>query len=204
MLKLEDMAKVAGAVVAFALFAAGCDRTPDVGTTASTAATPSVITAVMTDFEQTWDLAWAPSSDLMADFEGALRDNGIWALIPSEAPPTALSLSADVSITRTVPTSRPATNMVLRRADLSVFVSVQGAPVGTQPACETRLDDAGNPAWTTVEIRGATGCSLRVDGAVSFLEWSENGWYLHAEFGPEVDVDELVSWFATWLPVGSG
>jgi len=194
-----------GAVLAMVLLVAACGDTPAATTSAPSFATePStVITAITTDFEQTWDPAWAPSDDLLAGFEAALRDAGIWALLPTEASPTGPSLSADAEITSTVPTNHPALSVVLRRADLSVFVSVQTAPLGAQPACDTRLDDRGGVAWAAQVVRGANGCSLLVDGAVSFLEWSENGQFFHAEFGPEVEVDELVGWFDTWRPIAT-
>ncbi|MCJ7725891.1 MAG: hypothetical protein MUP76_05825 [Acidimicrobiia bacterium] len=197
--------RLVSSTLALLLLATACDDTPAVNTTPSSAIdTSPVVTAISTDFEQTWDPAWAPPPDLLIGVEAALSDNGISALVPTGPPPTGPSLSADLRITRTMPTDRPAMSIVLRRADLSVYASLQAAPIGTQPACETRLDDLGYPAWATHIIRGTTGCSLLVEGAVSSLDWSEAGQYFHAEFGPEVDVDELVSWLDTWLPVGSG
>jgi hypothetical protein len=191
------------AVLAIVMVAA-CGNPPAADTTTSITNGGPVVTAITSEFESTWTPAWAPPSDLRAEFEAALRASGIWVLAPTEATLAASSLAADVRITGTMPTSQSGVAIVLRRADQSVFISLQTAPIGTQPACETRLDDLGYPLWATQVVRGTTGCSLLVEGAVSSLDWFEDGQFFHTEFGPEIDVGELALWLDTWLPVGSG
>lgn len=93
--------------------------------------------------------------------------------------------------------------MVLRRVDQSVFVSVQAIPVGDRPTCDALLGDPLHQDWATQVIRGTAGCSLLVEGAVSYLRWTEAGQDFHAESGPEVGISDLVGWLDTWQRVGS-
>lgn len=190
--------RLLSAAVALALLAGACDDTPaETPDTSGTVESPG-ITAIVADFEGSWDPAWVLLPDMRGDFDAALAEAGMWALLPTGPPITDSTLSADVRITRTVPSGQSGVEMVLRRVDRSVFVSIEAIPVGDRPTCDSLLDDLGYPAWATQVIRGTTGCSLLVEGAVSYLRWTEAGQDFHTEFSPEVDLSDLVSWLDTW------
>jgi hypothetical protein len=104
--------------------------------------------------------------------------------------------SAELMVTRTVPTDIARVDVTVRRADQTVVVSVSAMKAGDAPGCGSPLE----PGWVSATIRGAPGCSLQVPGAVSFLRWSESGGTFQAEYGPEVALDDLLSWLEAWHP----
>jgi hypothetical protein len=188
---------LARSALAAAVLVAGCSGAP-AGTPSSVVDDGPVITAITREFEETWGPAWTPPAAVLAGFEGALRSRGILALLPGGPPSVGGSLSADVDITGTAPIDRPTVGVVVRRVDGSVFLSVQTTPVGTQAGCADRVGAPGDSGWTLRTIRGTTGCALLVEGAVSFIDWIEEGQFFHAEFGPGVDGDVVVAWLGEW------
>ena len=104
--------------------------------------------------------------------------------------------SAELTVTRTIPTSSVRADVVVRRSDPSVVVALPTLAVGGLPACATALDGE----WSPIAVRGLPGCSLLVPGAVSFLRWEEEGGGFHAEFGPEVPISGLLAWLDAWQP----
>jgi hypothetical protein len=104
--------------------------------------------------------------------------------------------SAELMVTRTVPTDIVRVDVVVRRADQTVVVSVSAMKEGDAPGCGAPLEQG----WMSATIRGSPGCSLQVPGAVSFLRWDESGGTFQAEYGPEVAFDDLVAWLEAWHP----
>jgi hypothetical protein len=87
-------------------------------------------------------------------------------------------------------------DVVVRRSDLSVVVSLSSLGADDLPACAALLDGE----WSPITVRGLPGCSLLVPGAVSFLRWEEAGGGFAAEFGPEMPLDGLLAWLDAWSP----
>lgn len=83
--------------------------------------------------------------------------------------------------------------LVVRYGD-AVF-SVKASP-GEAP-CARRLQDDSQP-WRIESIRGLQGCTLVGGvGEVSFLEWTEHGNWLHAEW-LATPQDRVLAWLNEW------
>lgn len=87
-------------------------------------------------------------TDVRAELEAALGAAGVWILVPTSAPEaqTGRSLSAEIRLSHTVPLGGSVTDMVVRRGDSSVFLSVQSIPVGEEPICGPPLGDLTVPS----------------------------------------------------------
>jgi len=190
-----------GLVLLMTALPAACTGAPD--TTSPGPGDDPVITATVIDLEQSWDVAWSPSPDQLAQYEEALLAAGVSALIPTVEPAGESMLNADVVVLRTVPTGESSTSMVVRRSDRSVYVSLQAVPLGRRSSCASRLEDEPKSEWTAAAIRGQGGCSLLVVGAPSLLDWSEHDMQFLVEFGPDVELEALLSWLESWRLVAS-
>jgi hypothetical protein len=164
-----------------------------------------VVTGITTDAQVSWRPPEDPDLAARADISAALRldrpaeDRIGPVLLPGPVPEGAGIHgvdSAELTVTRTVPSGVVRVDVVVRRADLSVVVSVSALAAGDLPACGADLQGQ----WLVATVRGLPGCSLLVPGAVSFLRWEEAGGGFHAEFGPEVSVNGLLAWLTDWYP----
>ncbi|MFH1331256.1 MAG: hypothetical protein ABIJ48_11465 [Actinomycetota bacterium] len=99
-------------------------------------------------------------------------------------------------MTRTLPTGILRVDVVVRRSDQSVVVSLSSGAADDLSACTPLLEGE----WSPATVRGLPGCSLLVPGAVSFLSWQEMGAEVLAQFGPEVPLNGLLAWLNTWRP----
>ncbi len=165
----------------------------------------TVITIIVTDAQVSWRPPERPDPIARADISAALGLDGSSGdqvgpvLLPGPVPEAAGiqgADSAELTVTRTIPTNIVRADVVVVRSDLSVVVSLSTLAVDDLPACATALDGE----WSPITVRGLLGCSLLVPGAVSFLRWEEEGGGFHAEFGPEVPVEGLLTWLDAWLP----
>lgn len=197
--------KSMGALMALILIAAACGPAPSQNPGSTTVESSPMTTAIVTDVETSWDPAWELPSDVREELEDALGRAGVWILVPTTAPQTQTSgpLSAEIRLSHGEPVGGSVTDIVIRREDFSVYLSVQSRPVGEEPICQPRLDDLLYPAWSTEPIRDTTGCSLQDEDAVSYVGWTENGQNILAQFGPQISMIEVISWVDTWEPLGS-
>lgn len=182
------------------LLAGGC-RGTTTGIPVPTDAPGPPITAIFVDYESTWSPAWSLPSTTGTELGSALRQAGISMLIPAAAPAVpAGTLSMDVRVTTRAPVGRSGADIVVRRSDLSVYMSLGSIPVAEDPVCATRLDDVLYPDWSTELVRGTTGCSMQAE-TLSYLAWTEDGQNFVAEFPTAVGVEAMVAWLDTWEAV---
>lgn len=192
--------KSASTVLIVAMLASGCA----LKASSEAADTAPTISTISVDFETRWTPAWGVPGDVRADLVSVLDQSSLWLLIPT-APPTGRaeeSLAGEVRVTSRAPSGIHGADMVVRRGDMSVFVSLQTLPVAGEPLCEAPLNDPEYSGWTRTSVRGAEGCALLVDDAVSYLSWTESGQNLSVDFGPEMDVEDLIAWLASWERLG--
>ena len=194
--------KLLSAILFAGLIAGGCASGAAIDTTTVTDGTGPPITAITTDYEGSWGQAWAPPSDTRSDFEVALLQAGIMTLVPTVPPSGAggEALSLDARVTTRVPVGGPGVDLIVRRSDLSVFLSLTTVPVTDEPICASRLDDLQYPDWGARPIRGTTGCSMETE-PLSYVAWTEDGQNFVAEFATDLGVDPTVAWLTTWQRV---
>lgn len=163
------------------------------------------ITGIFRDAQVSWRPPEHPDPAARAGISAALRLDGPLGehvgpvLLPGPVPAAAGiqgADSAELTVTRTIPTNIERADVVVRRSDLSVVVSLVSLASDDLPACANRLDGE----WSPITVRGLPGCSLLVPGAVSFLRWEEAGGGFQTEFGPDVPVDGLLAWLDAWQP----
>ena len=185
----------AGLLVAF--LAAACGG----GTTEETTG----VTGITIEAQVSWHPPEDPDPAARADLAAALRldrppgDQAPPVLLPGPVPEgagIAGAASAELTVTRTLPTGILRVDVVVRRSDQSVVVSLSSGAAGDPPVCAPLLEGE----WSPVTVRGLAGCSLLVPGAVSFLSWQETGAEVLAQFGPEVPLAGLLAWLDGWRP----
>ncbi len=159
----------------------------------------SSTTITFVPFETSWSHASGLTAEVRADLEAALGQAGGWALVPSsETPPALVADTVEIRVTRAMPADLAGSDLVVRRADLSVLVSLQAVAAGDVSICEKA-----GAGWAPRPVRGLPGCALLAADAVSYVAWTEDGQDFLAQFGPEVGDAVVVGWLATWEAVGS-
>lgn len=140
-------------------------------------------------------ISWSPAhvipspkrehlQEALARIDGAL-------IVPTSPDPAEGANSAEVTLQggaedRTV-------TLVLRNgaAVFSLKVSPGEAP------CARRLQD-NSQSWRTESVRGIRGCALVGEALeVSFLEWTEHGHWLHAEW-LGIPMAGVLAWLSDW------
>jgi hypothetical protein len=184
-----------------ALLAGGCGGNAGTDSPVPTDGPGPPITAIFVDYEGSWSPAWSLPSTTGTELGSALQEAGISMLIPAVAPAVpAGTLSMDVRVTSRAPVGASGADIVVRRSDLSVYVSLGSLSVTQDPVCTTRLDDLFYPDWSTELVRGTTGCSMQAD-TLSYVAWTENGQNFVAEFPTAIGLEAMVTWFDTWVAV---
>lgn len=189
--------KLVTATILVAMLAVGCRAaSPNAAPTVVDTSPP--ITAILVDYQRSWSPAWDPSSDVVAEFAAALEPAGISMMIPTAAPSSTGSetLSIDVKILDRVPAGSSSGEVVVRRADLSVFMSLTSIPIDGEPICAPLLEEP-DGGWSPKVVRGSSGCAMEAE-SLSYLAWSENRQDFLAEFGTEVGADNLALWLDAW------
>lgn len=185
---------------AFAIVACMVGCAPESPTGPTDAPLAPTITGIGVDFEAIWFPAWSVPQETRSEVLDAIQQANVAILLPTIQPGSE-SLRAELRITTTVPTQIPGVDLVLRRADGSVFVSVQTLPTDGEPICSPLTTNDLYPAWATTAVRGVIGCSL--DGEfVSQVAWSESSQDFVTEFASDLDRSDLVSWLSTWEIIG--
>lgn len=186
------------------LITAACSGGAATATSAPTTTTDPgpPITTVVPEFSGGWSPAWAP--ERVDGFDDALLATGLWLPVPLDPPSDDIGvLDIEVSVYRRVPVGPPGADLIARRPDGTVFVSLQTIALEEDPICDRHLDESQYPAWATIEIRGVTGCAWLSTDQISSLEWTERGQNFHADFTSTVALDDLIDWLDRWERTGA-
>jgi hypothetical protein len=161
------------------------------------------VTGISVDAQVSWRPPEDPDAAARVDISAALgldrapADQAGPVLLPGPVPEGAGiqgADSAELTVTRTLPTGILRVDVVVRRSDQSVVVSLSSGAADDLSSCTPLLEGE----WSLATVRGLPGCSLLVPGAVSFLSWQEMGAQVLAQFGPEVPLNGLLAWLDTW------
>ena len=188
---LAAMTLVVGLLLCVALGLSGCDAGK--GVSSGSTGSSTLITLISRPVELTWVPSGSPTADDQARVADALRLHGLRFLLPS-TPPVAdpAAVSAQFSLSETIPTKEITLELVVRHDDdASPIVAVQswvGNP--SQGASETEA----------VRIRGQDGRAQVSPGAVSMLDWAEEGQNYHAEWAG-LSLDQMIAWLDAWRAI---
>jgi hypothetical protein len=184
----------------FAVLLAGCssdgDRPQPDATSATeasgstdTPSTDTLVTDMGMDLDLTWSLAGGLSAADTATISDALRKRGAHMLFPAGQPEwVPASSSAEFLLYVTIPTAIVSPTVWTHDKDGGVLLSVDSAP--------TAPDRTGAGGQAT-QVRGQPGQVYQTPGAVTMIEWTENGQFFHAELGA-VSLDQALEWLKSW------
>jgi len=154
------------------------------------------VTAIAIDLR----LSWSPPETLTSEDRSLVVDTltaaGRSLLLPSLAPPTVETTHADLTVTRTLPTSLTAALVVVYNGD-DVVLAVQSFDASSSSSCNQLIEGDGDSPWVVTEVRERYACSTAPANAVALLQWEERRQRFRAE-SSALSVDEIAAWLSSW------